>query len=235
MKLLEKLQQIDQGLDVWSMEKEGLQKEIELLRGRLDTAQAEITAKQEEVAEIEQEKQVLDENLATESENIARSEVRLKDIKNQKEYQAVSKEIAAAKKMLTELEEQSLQKITRVDELNAEIAGLLENLKSLEENTAAQTSEIMTKVEKVEASITVDMAEREVMVQNLHPSLLNRYNMLRQRRQGLAVVEARNGSCLGCNMNLPPQIYNNLYHAQDLIPCPHCQRLLFMRPQESEQ
>jgi predicted nucleic acid-binding Zn-ribbon protein len=234
MKMLEKLQQIDRGLDAWCSEKDGFLREIAGLQERMETAHAAVSAKQIEVNEVEQEKKVLEENMAAESDNIARSEVRLKDIKTQKEYQAVSKEISAAKKIMVDLEEQTLQKITRIDELKTEIETLQENLKLLEENTASQTSEIQVKIEKLEASISVDMAERELMVKSLHPSLLNRYTKLREKRQGLAVVEAKNGSCLGCNMNLPPQVYNNLFHAEDLISCPHCQRLLFLRQQDND-
>jgi predicted nucleic acid-binding Zn-ribbon protein len=234
MKVLEKLQQIDRGLDAWCSEKEGFLGEIDVLKEKLEAAHAAVSAKQIEVNETEQEKKVLEENLAAELDNTARSEVRLKEIKTQKEYQAVSKEISAAKKIMAELEEQLLQKITRIDELKAEIETLQENLKLVEENTASQTSEIKEKIEELEASISVDMAERELMVKSLHPSLLNRYSKLRERRQGLAVVEARNGSCLGCNMNLPPQVYNNLFHGEDLISCPHCQRLLFLRQRDDD-
>ena len=56
-------------------------------------------------------KRGLEENFTAESENIVRSEAHLKEIKTQKEYQAVSKEISGAKKLTAELEEQILQKI----------------------------------------------------------------------------------------------------------------------------
>jgi predicted nucleic acid-binding Zn-ribbon protein len=56
--------------------------------------------------------------------------------------------------------------------------------------------------------------------------------MLREQRRGIAVVEARDGSCLGCNMQLPPQLYNSLFRGDDLITCPHCQRVLVLRREE---
>jgi predicted nucleic acid-binding Zn-ribbon protein len=234
MKLLEKLQQIDRGLDAWCSEKEKFLKEIAVLQERLEASNAVVSAKQIEVNDMDEERKALEENLTAESDNIAKSEARLKEIKTQKEYQAVSKEISAAKKIVAELEEQALQKVTQIDELKVEIEALQENLKLLEENTASQAAEIQGKIENLEASISVDMTERELMVTSLNPSLLNRYTKLREKRQGLAVVEAKNGSCLGCNMNLPPQVYNNLFHGEDLISCPHCQRLLFLRQQDND-
>lgn len=232
LKFLEELQAIDLKLDAFQSEKQGLLKELLALDEKLEAAKSAISLKQDELNGIEQEKTGLEENLASESDSIYRSETRLKEIKTQKEYQAVSKEIAAAKKIKVELEEQILQKIARLDELKAETEAMEGNLTLLEENFNTQRSEINEKIEELEKNSSTDIADRESLVKSIQPSLLNRYTMLRERRQGLAVVEARNGSCLGCNMNLPPQVYNNLFKAENLITCPHCQRLLYLRQQD---
>ena len=58
--------------------------------------------------------------------------------------------------------------------------------------------------------------------------LRKRYQLLLDRRGGVAVVEARNGACLGCNMHLPPQLFNSLYLAKEVQTCPHCNRLLYV-------
>jgi predicted nucleic acid-binding Zn-ribbon protein len=235
LKLLAELQIIDLKLDNRNCEKEELLKELSGLDEKLEAARGDISVKKTEMDEIELGKKELEENLDAETDNIARSEVRLKDIKTQKEYQAVSKEISAAKKVKAELEEQLLQKITRVDELKAEITAMEEALKSLEENIDSRRAETQQKIDEIESGISVDIAGRDSMAGDIQPSLLKRYAMLREKRQGLAVVEARNGSCLGCNMNLPPQIYNNLYKTENIVTCPHCQRLLFLRQDDELQ
>ncbi len=232
LKFLEELQAIDLKLDAFQSEKLGFQKELLALDEKLGAARAALSAKQDELIGIEQEKAEFESNLESETESIGRSEARLKEIKTQKEYQAVSKEISAAKKIRTELEEQLLQKITLIDDLKAEILAMESDFTSLEENVNSQKSEINFKIEELESSSSMDITERDSLVKNIQPALLNRYSMLRERRQGLAVVEARNGSCLGCNMNLPPQVYNNLFNAENLISCPHCQRLLYLRQQD---
>jgi len=35
-------------------------------------------------------------------------------------------------------------------------------------------------------------------------------------------------------MNLPPQLYNTLYRGDDLITCPHCQRVLILKQKDQE-
>jgi predicted nucleic acid-binding Zn-ribbon protein len=67
------------------------------------------------------------------------------------------------------------------------------------------------------------------LLNQLPVTLRKRYLLLMERRGGVAVVEARNGACLGCHMHLPPQMYNSLFTLQEVQSCPHCSRLLFVR------
>jgi predicted nucleic acid-binding Zn-ribbon protein len=88
---------------------------------------------------------------------------------------------------------------------------------------------LQTKLDELQARIDGIQTEREKIIKEIPASLLKRYDALRERRQGVAVVEAKAGSCLGCYMGLPPQMYNNLLKVSELVTCPHCQRVLFVR------
>ena len=225
------LQKIDLRLDGISGARNALLAEIDALDQKVAEARQEILAKNEEKAALDAEREVLEETLATESENIVRSEARLKEIKTQKEYLAVSKEITMARKMKVELEEQLLQKVAHVDEIKAEIVERQGDLASLEANIGTQKAEVQGKVDSLEKDIAADHKAREEMMRTLPPAVVKRYGTLREMRKGIAVVEARDGSCLGCNINLPPQLYNTLFRGDELITCPHCQRMVVYRPQ----
>jgi len=233
LKMLDALQEIDLKIDSFKGEKEGMLQELDLLDGKVAEAESAIALKNAELSAVEEEKRGLEESLAMEAENITRSEGRIKEIKTQKEYQAVSKEITAARKQKAEMEEQILQKIGRIEELKGEIGGLEENLAALQGNIAEQKAEVQSRVDKLDEGIVKDNAARDEIVKGLSSSVIRRYTLLREQRRGLAVVEARGGSCLGCNMNLPPQLYNSLFRGDDLITCPHCQRMLVLRQEET--
>ncbi|MBT0663812.1 hypothetical protein KI809_05805 [Geobacter pelophilus] len=233
LETLYELQEIDLKLDGIEGVRNSLLAEIDTLDQKVAEARQELLAREESCASLDAEKEGLEVTLATEAENIARSEARLKEIKTQKEYLAVSKEITAARKMKTELEEQLLQKISLADELKGEIAERKSNLDALEGNIAAQKAEVQVKVDALERDITVDQTSRDEKMKTLPPAVVKRYAQLRKMRRGLAVVEARDGSCLGCNINLPPQLYNTLFRGDELITCPHCQRMVVYRqPQQ---
>jgi uncharacterized protein len=230
--LLDELQQIDLKIDGFNGEKDRLLAEMAQLDTSIEEAEAAISVKNNELMFAEDERIAIDENLIQETENIDRSEQRLKDIKTQKEYQAVSKEITTARKLKAELEEQLAEKLTRLDEQRSEIAALRENLSSLEENITTRKSEVQAAIDSLEGGITQDITDREEIVKELPASIMRRYSQLREQRRGIAVVEARNGSCLGCNMNLPPQLYNTLFRYDELIVCPHCQRMLVLHQEQ---
>jgi len=229
LKALYELQEIDLRIDGLDGEKGQLLGEAQALEARLIEAREKIAARREEAAALEAEKGTLEANLASENENITRSESHLKEIKTQKEYQAVSKEISGAKKLIAELEDQILTKINALEELSGDVAQKEADLAQLEQNVAEQQGEVQRRVQSLEAGIATDAAARELTVKGLPASVMKRYDRLRDQRKGVAVVEAKEGNCMGCNMHLPPQLYNMLFRADDVITCPHCQRILIMK------
>jgi predicted nucleic acid-binding Zn-ribbon protein len=235
LETLYELQEIDLKLDGIAGVRDSLLAEIDVLDQKVAEARLELLAKEEGSAALDAEREGLEATLATESENIVRSDARLKEIKTQKEYLAVSKEITAARKMKTELEEQLLQKIALLEELKADIAERQANLAALEGNIGTQKVEVQSRVDALEADISGDCSSREDKVKTLPPAVVKRYGQLRTSRRGIAVVEARDGNCLGCNINLPPQMYNTLFKGDELITCPHCQRMLVYRQQPQVQ
>lgn len=229
VRILAQLQEIDLKIDSTRGEKQALQEEINALEAKAEGMRQVMAEQSAELEVIEQEKVVLEENLAAEADAINRSEARLREIKTQKEYQAVSKEIAAAKKVKGDLEEQVLQKIARADELRGIISEKEKELQEFDSSSLGLKEELAARIERLDSDIASDSAARESAAKDVSPSMMKRYLMLRERRQGLAIAEARSGSCLGCNMNLPPQLFNSLYKVENLVACPHCQRLLYLR------
>jgi len=166
--------------------------------------------------------------LEQEQANIEKSEGRLPEIKTQKEYLAVLKEVDTAKKLNKDLTEQIEAKNAEIEALNGEKAEKEKALTELEEQVSARRSEIEQALQSFEQSQQEIASQRADQIKPLPMALQKRYQLLMERRAGIAVVEARNGTCMGCNMSLPPQLYNSLFVAEDIKTCPHCSRLLFV-------
>jgi predicted nucleic acid-binding Zn-ribbon protein len=232
--VLADLQRIDLKLDGIQGERQGIEAQIQEIEAKLSKGQSELAIRREEWSELLAEKQGLEASVATEQENITRSELRLKEIKTQKEYQAVSKEVSMAKKMLTELEEQISAKDAAIAQLQEALTTQEANVEEMAGHVATRADELRADISQLESAVAGDVAERDKVAKSLPSSLIRRYTLLREQRRGLAVVEARDGACQGCYMNIPPQLYNNLHRGDELIACPHCQRMLFIAPPAAE-
>lgn len=232
--LLEQLQEIDLQVDVMKTAQNNLQTDMNGIDRTLADAREGLASLQARAALLEKDKIELEASHAAELVNIQRSETNMKEIKTNKEYQAVGREISAARKQVAELEEQVLLKITQFDELNVEIAAVQATLAELEQNTEQRRSEKQGEIDKVQQNIDADSLRRQVITKELPANVIKRYDSLRAQRRGHAVAVARDGYCLGCNMHLPPQLYNNLFKCEELLTCPHCQRMLILKHQPAQ-
>jgi predicted nucleic acid-binding Zn-ribbon protein len=227
--VLEDIQELDLKSDGSQARIQAALSEIEALDGRLQEVKSSIEAKTADIESAEIARQTFEDNLEKETANITRSEANLKGITTQKEYQAVNKEIASAKKLILEIEEQILSKIGLIDVLKAEFSVMEADLATLEKNIGIQKTEIKARIANEETSVAADAKNRSERIKSLPPGIFNRYEKLRAGRKGIAVAEARAGGCMGCNMQLPPQMYNSLHKGEELITCPHCQRILVLK------
>jgi predicted nucleic acid-binding Zn-ribbon protein len=49
---------------------------------------------------------------------------------------------------------------------------------------------------------------------------------------GRAVGPVKNGICQACNMNIPPQRFNELIKGNSLLFCPNCRRIIYWAEDE---
>ena len=230
--MLEELQEIDQLIDALRATQNGLQAELSGINQGADAAREEIAVLEASLVRLESEKGELEATHAAELENIARSETNMKEIKTNKEFQAVGREITAARKQVTDLEEQLLQKIVQIEELSVELAAKKNRCDELAENSAQRVVAKQAEIDKVQSDIDADIIRRESVAKGLPASLVKKFTILREQRRGRALAIARDGYCMGCNMHLPPQLFNNLYKYEELLACPHCQRILILKLQQ---
>lgn len=233
--MLEELQEVDQQIDALKAAQSGLQAELSGINQGVDTARDEVAVLEAGLTKLTAEKGELEVTHAAELENITRSETNMKEIKTNKEFQAVGREITAARKQVTDLEELLLQKISQIEELTGELAAKKSQCDELAENAAQRIQEKQAEIDTIQSDIDANVVRRESVTKEIPASLVKKFTILREQRRGQALAIARDGYCMGCNMHLPPQLYNNLYKYEELLACPHCQRILILKLQQHQQ
>jgi predicted nucleic acid-binding Zn-ribbon protein len=229
MQLLKDLQVLDQELNRIRQDRRQFETEQAELGSELSRVQDMVDSLAADIENLQVQRRELDQSLAQEKENVKKAEGRLPTIKTQKEYVAVLKEIDTAKKLNKDIQDQFQGKDEEIETLTRDKEEKESELSGLQENTGARLAEIESALTVLDQSLNEKESQRNSLFEQLPVSLRKRYQLLIDRRGGVAVVEARNGACLGCNMHLPPQLFNSLYRLQDIQSCPHCNRLLYIQ------
>lgn len=229
-----RLQDIDTKCDLLLKEKEKLLKEVKEFKALLDKEKKEFNEISENLKEKEKLRKQKEKDLKYEEEVVKRWESRLKEIKKQREYQALIFEIAQAKKANAQLEEEILKILEEEENLRSKKEEKEKLIFQMESDFSKKEEEIQRRLNSIKQELEQHMALKGEIVKKIDPNLLSRYNLIRQKRSGLAVVFVENGICKGCNMNVPPQIFYEVMKNDKIISCPHCQRILYYQQRKKE-
>jgi predicted nucleic acid-binding Zn-ribbon protein len=183
---------------------------------------------------VEARRAELEGQLEIEETKMKDRRMRLNRVRNEKELQALRREIEVGKEANQQTEEELLRAMESLETLEAAAAAAERCLAELEAAAAAKISERRAGMGQLREDVERERQIRDRMASALDVSLRQKYEQIFERRGGTAVVEVRNGTCQGCYMNLPPQLFNELQRTRDVRMCPNCHRILFWRPERLE-
>lgn len=227
LRLLVELQKID--TVIWDMQskREETPKRLSELQSGLNVMKTELEQYTAELEELKKERRTKEGFLQAEIERIHKSEGKLKDIKTQKEYQALLKEVEQGKKLNADREEDILKLIADIEEREKIVTEKGETIRIKAEEYHREKEHSESELATIDREFDGKKKEWEGIARNIKPNILKMYQKVSERRNSTSVVRAKNGACTGCHMNLPPQLYNQVQKGQEMIQCPACHRILY--------
>ncbi len=221
------LQTIDLRIQEMEREKKQIPQFITSLEAEFHKQEEKLKSEKGEAERLQKERRQKEKELEEEVDRVKKTESRVFEIKTNKEYQAVLKEIEGAKKLNRQREEEILEILERLEEIQKRVIEGEKELAGKKREFDLQLADLRQKEASFEAEMSDEVRQREKEQKGIPPDLLSRYRMLLEKRQGIAVAPVRQGVCQACNMNLRPQLYIELQRQEDLILCPNCNRILF--------
>lgn len=225
-----RLQQLDTAAAEARRTVEGIPARLEDLDTRLRVSSTAVEAAKTRFGDKKRERQAVEKSLAEVQGRLSRFKEQLMAVKTNKEYTAVQHEIATAETEVRRLEDAILEHMLEADDLAASVD-------STERTLVAERAEI----ERERAAIETDRADLErrlsgtadarlKLVANIGAAARQLFDTVAKKRQGIAVVEARDGHCTICHVRLRPQMFNQIMRNTELIQCEHCMRILYHDP-----
>ena len=178
-------------------------------------------------AAMEKKKKDREQAIEDINEKIKKLTQRTSEIKNNKEYQAHLKELDKAAKDLKAAEDDLLDAIESIEKTSTLLA-------AEQSGIAGERSKLDVIKREIEKTITLDRQElkklkdaRKKFIEKMDPDIYGRYIAIMKSGRGLAVVEAKNEICQGCNLHIPPQMFVELKKNEEITLCPQCRRILY--------
>ena len=222
-----KLQTVDSQLMEIEEQKGDLPAQVEYLARQLENLEQGIAEKHVRLKQIEQERRRLQATLEETRGHLKKYQEQLLLVSTNRAYDAITREIDNAKKILDEgefhllelsEENQHLTDETKVDKLQAgekrtELAAQQESLRA----TIAATETEARALEK----------ERVEILAHIEPRYLGAYERIRGARDGLAVVAIARGACGVCFNRIPAQQQMEIKAMDKIVTCESCGIILF--------
>ncbi len=225
---LQKLQTVDLRIRELTEGLERYPNEIDDLKKDLLEKEESINLKETTLSELRTQRDGLESSLSSNQESIKKSEERLFAIKTHKEYEALQKEITDTRKENLEIEDRTISVMAEIEETEAALSEEKENYATLKNQYAEQIAEKEKKIEELEISRKPAEKEKSEILSTIDPKILPLYERI-FKRNGRALALAENEKCTSCNMNIPPQLYNEILKQTKLVQCPSCKKILYTK------
>jgi uncharacterized protein len=207
---------------------------IAALDDRLSERTAAVAAVKAKIDASQGARREIEKELAAVQGRLSKYKDQLMEVKTNKEYQAMQHEIAAAEQAVRGHEDRLLDRMEEQETLAADAKAADAALKAAQAEVANDKKAL--EAERVELNRTVEQqtAERAALAAQISAPALKLFDYVATHRKGVALSEARAGSCTQCHVRLRPQVFNEVRRNDSLIQCDSCSRILFFVPVAAE-
>src|SRR5215472_3464913 len=226
-----KLQDTDKEIRRLQDEVAELPKRVAVIEQKLAGTKAQLEKAQSAVKADEASRRKYDTNISDLRGKISKYRDQSLDVKTNEQYKALLHEIQFAEKEITANEDKILELMVNADARDKEVKAAQAELK-------AETAEIEKEKEQARQRTAVDekllveaRAKRDQFRTGICEDLLRQYERVSKFR-GSGIAEVRDHKCMGCQVILRPQTYNDVLNGKDIVFCDSCQRVLYLSPKE---
>lgn len=230
--ILADIKRVDEKIARLHAEAEHIPAELTKLEGALKSRLEEFERAKTTFDALEKTLRKCEADLREKEDFLRKAEGKMMEVKTNEEYQAAMKENDTHKQSKVGLEEQVLKLLAEVEEKRKQLKEVEKNFKAYEGTVGGEKKKLEEERDRVGRLIEEQATKRTQVTAQLSSEIAALYQRIASRTKG-AVVSVENGMCLGCNMKIRPQLYNEVIGFKMIHRCPSCGRILILAPKEA--
>jgi hypothetical protein len=227
LKKLIKLQDVDTEIISLKSEIGEIPLKLKELDDKYKEKQKAVKDIEEQIKAVQLERKECEGELASKEETAKKYQAQLFQVKTNKEYSSLQKEIEDIKADASVLEEKIIGFLEKIDELNKNKQDAESRLKKEKTEIDAEKTKLQAELKAKESQLADKESTRKGCAEGIDGKLLEKYDKLLDTKGGQAIARIKSDACGGCFINLPPQVINEVRMGENLKFCDSCLRILY--------
>jgi len=209
--------------------------ELNSRNNSIEEHKASIEDYKERLESGEKRHRELEGQITDEEARLKDRQTKLMSVQTNREYQSLLKEIEDTKQANKQREDELVLLMEQTESIKNKIEELTTLCQNEQDSLTEQAEKVKSAAQTISNKRNKIEKTRDKQAKKVNGKFLKRYEMLRERRNGLAVAGVTRGVCRGCNMNIPPQLFNNLLREDEILSCPTCNRMMYHLAESDEE
>ena len=202
------------------LEVQDLEDELEGLHIRVEKIQREINEFRNAVGQKQHE-------IADAEASVERYKAQLNDVKNNREYDTLTKEIEFQELEIELCNKKIKEAVVKIEECKRDLEKTEQSISEREEDLNEkrdELDEIMQETREEEEKLKAKAKDLETKIES---RLLTSFKRIRKNaRNGLGIVYVQRDACGGCFNKIPPQRQLDIKIHKKIIVCEYCGRIM---------
>ncbi|PJA99966.1 MAG: hypothetical protein CO128_01915 [Ignavibacteriales bacterium CG_4_9_14_3_um_filter_30_11] len=226
LKVLYELQNIDDQLDDLEELRGDLPKAVEDLEAQIESIKSTISEKEQQRKESMDKRKENESQIEISKESQKKFKAQLYKVRNNKEYDALTKEIDHTEELIAKYETENNELADMSKTLADEIETIKPKLDELNEEVKKKQSDLKVIIKANEKEEEKLNESRKKLVTQIKKGDLSAYMRIRKAKKGKAVSTIKRSACSGCHNIVPSQRQLELRQNNRLYYCEYCGRIL---------
>ncbi len=227
LKAIVEVQQLDQEVADFTVLIDSLPKQMKALQSQLDDFINTHEERKKRLTANLKERKDLEGDIKATQDKITRHRDQLYQVKTNEQYKALLKEIEGEEAGIRDIEDKILEKMVESEEIQGHVQEAAARLEGEKSRVAREIQKLEDeRKRKLDEREAVQLRRKELAAGVSEP-VLELYNRIRTYRPWPAVAEVRNGLCTACNIQLRPQVYNDVRTSDAIMVCENCSRIQY--------
>lgn len=209
---------------------EGAPGRIEGIESQFRERNAEYVALKERGEALETDQRDRGGELAVLEETLKKYMASLMQVKNQREYAAMLKEIDTVKSQIGGHEEAVLKDMEETERLTVDLEASSSHIQEERAVVEAERAQVEADATAAREQIARCEAERTRIEAGLPADLVDNVRRVEEMRQGIFIAKAEKELCQACYVRVRPQAFQEIRQSVRIHTCSSCRRYLYFEP-----